>query len=277
MSLKSVVQLLFLGAITLQQATATKWVQIWNDEFDGSQIDTSKWGHDQGNWGWGNNELENYTDRPENSYVQDGNLVIQANQENLGGSQYTSARMTTQGKFSTLYGKVEARAKLPHGQGIWAAFWLLGEKYEWPMNGSIDIMEFIGKDPENTYGKLQGPNFNSNATYHLDGGFHSDFHVYGVEWQPEQLDFYVDGNIFHTVHKSEQKDFWPFSDHKFFIILDLAVGGDWPGVPDQTTHFPQKFVIDYVRVYQADNSSNSQVKSDSHHHHHEKNNEQFLN
>ena len=154
---QSLISLLFIGAITLPSVLAWKWVQVWSDEFDGNQVDRNKWHYDTGNGGWGNNELEFYTDRPQNSFVQDGFLHIQALREDYGGSQYTSARMNTAGHYSVLYGKFEMRAKLPYGQGIWPAFWLLGENIGqkgWPACGEIDIMELIGKDPNNIHSSL---------------------------------------------------------------------------------------------------------------------------
>eukprot|EP00347_Sterkiella_histriomuscorum_P001231 403372825 len=255
--IKSVVSLLLLGAISIQKAEAMRWVQVWNDEFDGGNIDGNKWHYDTGNSGWGNNELEFYTDRRQNSWVQDGFLHIQALREDYGGSQYTSARMNTAGKFSILYGKFEIRAKLPRGQGIWPAFWLLGENIGnvgWPACGEIDIMEQIGRDPQNVYGSLHAPGFDTTGGFHHDQGFSDDFHTYGVNWQPDRIEFYVDGNTYKAINRNEAGN-WPFADHKFFIILNLAVGGNWPGYPDGSTQFPQQFLVDYVRVWEIDWSS----------------------
>lgn len=257
--MKSLASLLLLGALTLSQVSAWKWVQVWNDEFDGGSVDGSKWHFDQGGNN-ANNELEYYTDRGQNHWVNGGFLTIQALREDYGGRQYTSAKLNSAGQFTIQYGKFEMRAKLPFGQGIWPAFWLLGEnigQVGWPACGEIDIMELVGRDPQNIYSSLHSPGFDRTSGYHLDQGFANDFHTYGVNWQPDHIEFYVDGNTYHTIQKSETSpDQWVF-DHgqKFFIILNLAIGGNWPGNPDGSTQFPQQYVIDYVRVYEIDWSS----------------------
>uniref|UniRef100_A0AC34RKS8 GH16 domain-containing protein n=1 Tax=Panagrolaimus sp. JU765 TaxID=591449 RepID=A0AC34RKS8_9BILA len=230
-------------------------VLAWSDEFNGNSIDRSKWNFDMGNNnGWGNNELECYTDRSQNAYVSNGNLVIEALRENYGGCSYTSARLKTQGKFSVKYGKFEMRAKLPSGQGIWPAFWLLGDnigQVGWPACGEIDIMEFIGKDPKNVHGSTHGSGFDTSNSYYNGNGF-SDWHTYAANWQPypDRIEFSVDGNIYKTVTPADTQGNWPFNGPNMFIILNLATGGNWPGYPDGSTQFPQQFVIDYVRVYE---------------------------
>eukprot|EP00347_Sterkiella_histriomuscorum_P018297 403346046 len=253
--IKSIVCALLMGALTLPSVTeAYRWVQVWNDEFDGNQVDRSKWNFEMGR-NQANNEQQYSTDRSDNAFVSDGFLHIQALRENYGDAQYTSARLNTAGKFSIQYGKFEMRAKLPQGQGMWPAFWLLGENIGnvgWPACGEIDIMELVGKDPQNVYASLHAPSYDTTRGYHLDQGFAGDFHTYGVNWQPEQIDFYVDGNTYLSVNKNQSGGHWPFTDGKFFIILNLAVGGFWPGNPDGSTHFPQQYVVDYVRVWEID-------------------------
>ena len=245
-----------------------QWILTWSDEFDGpdgSAPDPSKWGYDQGGGGWGNLELETYTNRLDNASLQGGNLVIQVKQETYTNPvdgitrDYTSARLLTAGKFAQAHGRFEARIKIPYGQGMWPAFWLLGNNFSsvgWPNCGEIDIMENIGREPSTVHGAMHGPGpsgTNSRtAAYALPDSqrFADDFHLFAVEWDTSQARFYVDGTLYGTVNKS---DFitggqWVF-DHPFFIILNVAVGGSWPGSPDSTTVFPQQMLVDYVRVY----------------------------
>lgn len=244
-------------------APAPQYTLIWSDEFNGangSSPDPEKWVRETGGDGWGNDELQSYTARPENARIQDGNLVITAIQESFAGSdgitrQYTSARLKTSGLFDQKYGKFEARVKIPQGQGIWPAFWLLGSNCNqiggWPDCGEIDIMENIGKEPSTVYGSLHGGGYDFTAGYSLaDGKFADDFHTYAVEWEPSAIRFYVDGNLYQTRMSMDipAGKTWAF-DHPFFIILNVAVGGFWPGSPDQTSIFPQTMLVDYVRVY----------------------------
>lgn len=239
----------------LALASSQTWVLSWSDEFsDSDTIDTSKWNFETGNNnGWGNNELEYYTSN--NAYISNGQLVIEARQESVDGFQYTSARMTTQNLFSTVYGKFEIRAQLPFGQGVWPAFWLLGDNIDqvgWPACGEIDIMELIGDDPDDVHGSTHGTGFDTTSAYYNAGGFSDGFHVYGVNWQPDSIEFYVDGTTYTTVTPSNLNGAaWPFSQN-MFIILNLAIGGNWPGNPDSSTQFPQQFIIDYVRVWEID-------------------------
>jgi beta-glucanase (GH16 family) len=244
------------------------WTPIWSDEFngqDGSSPDAKKWTYDLGGKGWGNQELESYTNRKENARIEKGNLVITAQQESFTGSDgvkrdYTSARLKTQNLFTQTYGRFEARIKIPEGQGIWPAFWMLGQDIPsagWPKCGEIDIMENIGKEPGTIHGSLHGPStvaptsdLTSIFTLPAGQNFAADFHLYAVEWEPDTVRFYVDSNLYATFHSSD----WPAGgkwvfDHPFFIILNLAVGGDWPGSPDAATKFPQSMLVDYVRVY----------------------------
>jgi len=256
------------GGATLQPPPPTNYKLVWSDEFsgpDGSSPDSSKWTYDIGGNGWGNNELENYTNRTQNAQIKGGNLVITAQQEAYTGADgvtrnYTSARLKTQGLFSQAYGRFEARIKVPAGQGMWPAFWMLGNDITsvgWPKCGEIDIMENIGKEPATVHGSLHGPSTSGptsdlSAPFSLPAGqnFAGDFHLYAVEWEPGTIRFYVDTNLYATFTSSQ----WPAGgawvfDHPFFIILNVAVGGSWPGSPDSTTVFPQQMLVDYVRVY----------------------------
>ena len=240
---------------------------VWSDEFDGadgSAPDAKKWQILTGGGGWGNNELEYYTTRPQNVQVSGGNLVITAIKEDYTGPDgvsrnYTSARMQTKGLFSQQGGRFETRIKLPKGQGMWPAFWMLGNNIDtagWPACGEIDIMENIGKEPAMVHGTLHAPGYPGagyTAAYTLPtGAFSDDFHVFAVEWEPTQLRMYVDGNLYGTFTQSGSPapTNWPFSTQPFFMLLNLAVGGDWPGAPDATTQFPQQMLVDYVRAYQ---------------------------
>jgi beta-glucanase (GH16 family) len=244
------------------------WALVWSDEFstqDGSSPDPTKWTYDLGGKGWGNHELESYTNRKQNARIEKGNLVITAQKETYTGADgitrdYTSARLKTQGLFTQTYGRIEARSKIPAGQGMWPAFWMLGEDIPtvgWPKCGEIDIMENIGKEPDKLHGSLHGPSTTANTSnltsiFTLPAGqnFADDFHIYAVEWEPDTVRFFMDTNLYATFRSSD----WPAGgkwvfDHPFFIILNLAVGGDWPGSPDATSNFPQSMLVDYVRVY----------------------------
>jgi len=243
------------------------WTLVWSDEFNGtdsSPVDTSKWVLETGGNGWGNDELEYYTARPENSFQQGGNLVIKAVQEKYTGQDgvtrdYTSARLKTLGKFSHKYGRFEARIKIPQGQGIWPAFWMMGDdiaKKDWPSCGEIDIMENIGKEPSLVHGTIHGPGYSGDkgigASYGLpnDQRFADDFHVYAVEWEKKAIRFYVDDHLYTTRTPAElpKGTKWVYN-HPFFLLLNVAVGGGWPGNPDSTSIFPKTMLVDYVRVY----------------------------
>jgi beta-glucanase (GH16 family) len=244
------------------------YVLSWSDEFnlkDGSAPDPAKWTYDIGGNGWGNHELEYYTKRPENVRIEKGKLVITARREVYKGEdgvrrEYTSTRLKSQGLFAQAYGRFEARIKLPAGQGIWPAFWALGDdidKVEWPKCGEIDIMENIGKEPATNHGSLHGPSSEKptsdlSAAFSLPGGkrLSDDYHLYAIEWEPASIRFYFDSHPYATFTPSQLAagGKWVY-DHPFFILLNVAVGGDWPGSPDVTTVFPQKMFVDYVRVY----------------------------
>ncbi|HCC57614.1 MAG TPA: hydrolase [Solibacterales bacterium] len=239
------------------------WQLVWSDEFNGpanSLPDTAKWGYDLGGGGFGNAELETYTNSPGNIWMDgNGNLVIHALRPAAG--VYTSARIKTQDKFSIAYGKIEARIKIPYGQGIWPAFWMLGAHIKtvgWPACGEIDIMENIGKEPTLIHGTVHGPGYSGGngigKAYALPSGqpFANDFHVFTVVWSPNSVEFQVDGNAYFTVTPQSLPSGakWVYNT-PFFLLLNLAVGGAWPGYPDATTTFPQVMTIDYVRVYRS--------------------------
>src|SRR5882672_7548982 len=255
----------------------TVWSLTWSDEFDGpngSAVDSTKWSFDVGGNGWGNNELETYTSRTANAHLESGLLVIKALKETFTGPDnitrnYTSARLLTRNKFTQAYGRFEARIKIPYGQGLWPAFWMLGDNIGtagWPTCGEIDIMENIGKEPSIVHGTFHGPGYSGgngvSAAYTLSGGqkFSDDFHTFAVEWEPNVMRFYVDGLLYKTRTPADLPagTSWVF-DHPFFIILNVAVGGGWPGNPDATTVFPQQMLVDYVRVYQRAAPSNVPV------------------
>jgi beta-glucanase (GH16 family) len=242
------------------------WTLSWSDEFngaDGSAPDATKWAFDLGGGGWGNQELETYTNRTQNVQVQGGNLVITAARETFTGSDgitrdYTSGRIKTLGLFAQRNGRFEARIKIPRGQGMWPAFWLLGQDLAtngWPTCGEIDILENVGNQPTKAFGSLHGPGYSGGnaltGSYTLPtGALADDYHVYAVEWEGTQIKFYVDDNLYETRTSADMPTggIWVF-DHPFFLVLNLAVGGNWPGSPDGTTSFPQKMLVDYVRVY----------------------------
>lgn len=248
-----------------------KQVLVWSDEFDGpatSSPDPTKWSFDIGGGGWGNNELEYYTSRLQNAFVDGkGNLVIEAFRESYTGPDnvtrtYTSARLITKGKFTQKFGRFEARIKLPFGQGIWPAFWMLGSNIVtagWPNCGEIDIMEAIGREPSTNHGSLHGPGYSGSSSltgiYALPGGqrFSDAFHIFAIEWEPIALRFYVDGNLYQTRTPADVPagGKWVF-DHPYFILFNVAVGGDWPGNPDVTTTWPQSMLVDYVRAYKLE-------------------------
>ena len=218
----------------------------WSDEFNGptgSVVDSTKWSFDVGGNGWGNNELETYTSRTANAHLQDGSLVINAIKETFTGPDkisrnYTSARLVTKNKFSQAYGRFEARIRIPYGQGIWPAFWMLGDNIDtvhWPNCGEIDIMENIGREPSMVHGTFHGPGYSGgsgvSAAYRLANSqkFSDSFHEFAVEWEPNVIRFYVDGSLYKTRTPADLPAGaqWVF-DHPFFIILNVAVGGGWP-------------------------------------------------
>lgn len=241
---------------------------VWSDEFD--TIDSNNWTFETGGWGWGNQELQYYTGG-DNAFIQydpdvDSNvLVLEARQENpqgydcwYGYCSYTSTRMISKGKQEFEYGRMEARIKLPQTQGIWPAFWMMGNDFDqvgWPNNGEIDIMEHVGFEPNLTHGALHGPGYSGdtpiNGTHDLGESADANYHVYAVEWDENGIDWYVDDVNFYSVSRTQVEQYgnWVY-DHPFFFLLNIAVGGSWPGEPDGTSQFPQRMYVDYVRVYQ---------------------------
>jgi len=242
--------------------TPTTGSSSWSDEFDGpagTLPNSAKWTYDLGGGGWGNQELETYTSDPANVHLDgNGHLVIHVDR---AGSTYTSARIKTQGRISAQYGRVEARIRLPFGQGIWPAFWMLGADYPatpWPQCGEIDIMENVGREPSVIHGSLHGPGYSGGSSissaYTLAGGakFSDDFHVFAIDWAPQSIAFSVDGVVYRTVRPGSLPPGAPWAfDKPFFLILNVAVGGTFPGSPNATTEFPQEMVVDYVRVTAA--------------------------
>lgn len=244
--------------------TLENWTLAWSDEFnqpDGSPVDETKWTHQVGGNGWGNAEMEYYTDRTENSYIENpdsknGVLVIKAIKEKYEYLSYTSARLITSKKFEPTFGRFEARAQIPYGQGIWPAIWMLGTQNVWPNSGEIDIMENIGKEPGLVHGTIHGPGYSGakgiGKPYTLPEGqrFADDFHLYAVEWEPNIIRFYVDNNLYQTLTPTDLPEgtSWVY-DHPFYLLMNVAVGGGWPGKPDETTTFPQTLKVDFVRVY----------------------------
>jgi beta-glucanase (GH16 family) len=242
------------------------WVLTWSDEFtgpNGSSPDATKWAMESGGNGWGNDELEYYTPRPENLRLENGNLVIEAVKEEFAGADgvkrhYSSGRLKTKGRFSQTYGRFEARIRIPSGQGVWPAFWMLGDDFPttgWPACGEIDVMENVDVDKARIHGSIHGPGYSAKksltSSFTLRHGLFSDeFHIFAVEWEPRVIRFYVDDDLYATTTPADLPSGarWVF-DHPFFLILNLAVGGNLPASPDTSTEFPQRMLVDYVRVY----------------------------
>lgn len=250
----------------------SSWVLVWSDEFDSTNIDNSKWGYDigTGEWGWGNDEQQYYTSTSNNSFIEDGKLVIRALQQNIAGCNYTSARMVTRNKGDWTYGRVEIKAMLPSGIGTWPAIWMLPTDYVyggWPYSGEIDIMEHVGFDPNVIHGTVHTEMFNwwngypppGNSIYISDAI--SNFHVYALEWTEDYLKYYVDDVHYftYTNNGSGNSAFWPF-DQRFHLLLNIAIGGTWggqQGIDDSI--FPVRMEVDYVRIYQ----DASQISTDT--------------
>lgn len=245
------------------QTVTTMNQLVWSDEFttDGAP-DSSKWNFEIGTGqnGWGNNELQYYSDRSQNIEVKDGMLYIKALKESYLGSNYTSARITTKGSFEQKYGRYEAKIKLPWGQGLWPAFWLLGDDSNgsviWPQIGEIDIMEYRGQQPTIVHGSIHGPGYSAGEaitkSYTLPNDrFDTGFHIFGVEWAPNYINYYVDNVLYNQITPKNLPTGaeWVFNDNNFYIILNLAVGGSFVGLPSTQTVFPQEMIVDYVRVY----------------------------
>ncbi|MBX2826712.1 MAG: glycoside hydrolase family 16 protein [Flavobacteriaceae bacterium] len=247
---------------------------VFEDDFNGTEgtsINTDVWNFDIGNGdnGWGNQELQYYTNRPENIALDgQGNMVITTRRESFSGSEFTSARINTKDKFEQQYGRFEARIKMPGGRGIWPAFWMLGSPIEttpdddpttepWPFIGEIDVTELRGQEPSLSIGSIHGPGYSGggaiSGTFELEGErFDADFHVFAVEWTADYIDYFIDGVRYNRIARKDIPDGsdWPFDDHPFFVLLNVAVGGGFVGFPVDQTPFPQTMVVDYVRVYE---------------------------
>lgn len=261
--MKIICLILILAWTSIACTRHDEWQLVWADEFaiDGKP-DTSKWRFDtKGNvYGWGNNEAQFYTTEEEdNAYIEDGTLKIVAKRDTTFGKNYTSARLITQGKASFMYGKVEVRAKLPAGRGLWPAIWMLGDNIaekDWPLCGEIDIMEHVGYHQDSIYGTIHSDSYNhlkntekTKAIFIADP--YHEFHLYSIDWSPNKIEFFVDGQLYNTVENEQLSTReWPF-DQPFFLILNLAVGGNWGGkMGIDDTVFPATMEIDYVRIYQ---------------------------
>ena len=233
---------------------------VWSEEFDQSTLDMNSWNYETGGY-WFNNELQYYRGGTANTALQNGKLVITAKKETYQNREHTSARLTTEGKVEYKYGRIDVRGKLPKGQGIWPAIWLLGNDLSslgWPACGELDMVELLGHTPQTVHGSINyGPQGNSWAytkttSYTLPGEDFSDkYHVFSILWEENSIKYYVDDNLYttYTPNNIVSGQSWRFN-HPFFFILNVAVGGDWPGNPDQTTAFPQQMLIDYIRVFQ---------------------------
>jgi len=257
----------FLMSSILPHGKSQKYRLVWSDEFNKPGLpDTTLWGYDYGDGcltpsgcGWGNNELQYYTDEAENARVEDGHLIIEAHRKRKGTRDYSSARLISRHKGDWTYGRIEVRAKQPAGRGTWSAIWMLPTDWAygpWPASGEIDIMEFVGFMPDSIFGTVHTTRFNGSLGTQQSKGKASDsissaFHEYGIEWNPEKIDFLFDGRPFHTFYnRHEGTATWPF-DLDFHLVLNLAVGGNWGGTKGvDTTVWPQQMVVDYVRVYQ---------------------------
>lgn len=266
-----------LGVYAVSGGWNFNWIEIiaadpeklvWADEFN--SIDNSSWSFETGGGGWGNNELQYYTNG-QNATIQydstvDSNvLVLEARRENhnnyncwYGLCTYTSTRLISRNKKSFQYGRIEARMKLPQTQGIWPAFWALGNNFDsvgWPQSGEIDIMEHVGFEPTLTHAAMHGPGYSGNTpifgTYDLGENADANYHTYAIEWSSSEVRWYVDNNHFKTATRAEIEQYgqWVY-DQPFWLLLNVAVGGNWPGSPDDTSTFPQRLYVDYVRVYQ---------------------------
>lgn len=234
-------------------ASQAQWTLIWSDEFGGNTLDQTKWVPQTGGWGWGNNELQYYTDG-DNLTVSSGALTIEARQEQFGSNSHTSGKIITKDIFEVQYGKIEARIKVPLGQGIWPAFWMLGaniDEVSWPQCGEIDVMEHINNEMA------------IHGTAHWNNGGHvyngnsavvnpTSYQVYSIEWNSTEIRWFLNGNQYHYLSIANNVQSTEEFHFPFYLILNLAVGGNWPGYPDATTTFPTQLDIDYVRVYQLD-------------------------
>lgn len=252
---------LLLGCSTDEkQQVITKKKLVMSEEFnvDGAP-NQAMWSFNIGTGanGWGNNELQYYTDRPENIKIENGMLKITAIKEQYMGSGYTSARIITKGKYEKKYGRIEARIKMPLGKGIWPAFWMLGSNSDtvtWPACGEIDIMEYLGNNPIRMFGTVHGPGYSGGESISKEfilsnSRFDTEFHIFGIEWDKDNINFYVDDYLYHSIKPKDVPGDWVFNE-SFYLILNVAVGGNLPGVPNSQTSFPQSMLVDYIRVYE---------------------------
>lgn len=234
---------------------------VWSDEFNGPGLSATNWSYEIGdgcpNCGWGNNELQTYTDNPGNLFFQDGKMIIEAKKESYNNKEYTSARIVTRDKKTFKFGRIDIRAKLPIGKGIWPAFWMMPQNNiygTWPRSGEIDMMEYIGSEATRVFGTLHfgpGPGsiFISKSTSISNGNFNDQFHVFSLEWKEDEISWLLDGNVYATTTKAEIGNYnYPFNE-EFYFIMNMAVGGNLPGNPEPSTYFPQWLIVDYIRYY----------------------------
>ena len=239
---------------------------VWADEFNNvGQPDNERWNFDLGDGcpnvcGWGNNELEYYTNNAKNVRVENDILIIEAHKDSMGGKGFTSTRIVSKHKGDWLYGRIEIKAKLPRGKGTWPAIWMLSTDWKyggWPASGEIDIMEHVGYDPGVIHGTIHTESYNHIKQTQKEGKVNvadaqDAFHVYAIDWTATKMDFYVDANLYHSIPRGTNDTFkeWPFNQ-KFHLIMNLAVGGNWGGAQGiDESIWPQKMEVDYVRVYQ---------------------------
>ena len=241
------------------------WNIVWQDEFDKDSLDLTKWSREIGGHGWGNNELQFYTDSDSNSYVENGNLILKAQvvPQGIGSSKglryYSSARLRTYGKGDWKYGRIEVKAKVASGQGIWPAIWMLPTDWlfgGWPSSGEIDIMEHVGYDLGVVHGSVHTEAYNhkintQRSSARKIANVDTEFHVYSIIWDKDKISFFIDDVQYFLFENDQQGNYktWPF-DQRFHLLINVAVGGDWPGNPDNSTNFPRKMLVDYVRVYE---------------------------
>lgn len=241
------------------------WNIVWQDEFDNDSLDLTKWSREIGGHGWGNNELQFYTDSDSNSYVENGNLILEAQvvPQGIGSSKglryYSSARLRTYGKGDWKYGRIEVKAKVASGQGIWPAIWMLPTDWlfgGWPSSGEIDIMEHVGYDLGVVHGSVHTEAYNhkintQRSSARKIANVDTEFHVYSIIWDKDKISFFIDDVQYFLFENDQQGNYktWPF-DQRFHLLINIAVGGDWPGNPDNSTNFPRKMLVDYVRVYE---------------------------
>ena len=241
------------------------WNIVWQDEFDKDSLDLTKWSREIGGHGWGNNELQFYTDSDSNSYVENGNLTLKAQvvPQGIGSSKglryYSSARLRTYGKGDWKYGRIEVKAKVASGQGIWPAIWMLPTDWlfgGWPSSGEIDIMEHVGYDLGVVHGSVHTEAYNhkintQRSSARKIANVDTEFHVYSIIWNKDKISFFIDDVQYFLFENDQQGNYktWPF-DQRFHLLINIAVGGDWPGNPDNSTNFPRKMLVDYVRVYE---------------------------